>query len=166
MIMVFCVEVSFICLPFLCRLDADEDALVWPHYRRKTFFSRQPFFVRPWPKSRLERKNFSGCVSWVSPAYFFNRGSTGVDHEDTPKIVLGRTIESLLVRACFTSAAPAPDMSGSLFFDQTDAGLVTIGGTGTGKGVRQMIPTALTYPRSMVIVDFKGEISAVTTRTR
>jgi hypothetical protein len=35
---------------------------------------------------------------------------------------------------------------GNLMTDDSDAGLVTIAGTGTGKGVSQVIPTALTYP--------------------
>lgn len=55
---------------------------------------------------------------------------------------------------------------GNLMTDDSDAGLVTIAGTGTGKGVSQVIPTALTYPGSMVIVDIKGEIAAVTARAR
>lgn len=55
---------------------------------------------------------------------------------------------------------------GSLISDDSDAGLVTIAGTGTGKGVSQVIPTALTYPGSMIIVDIKGEIAAVTARAR
>lgn len=50
--------------------------------------------------------------------------------------------------------------------DDSDAGLVTIAGTGTGKGISQVIPTALTYPGSMIILDIKGEISAVTARAR
>ena len=47
---------------------------------------------------------------------------------------------------------------GSLISDDSDASLVTIAGTGTGKGVSQVIPTALTYPGSMIIVDIKGDL--------
>lgn len=58
--------------------------------------------------------------------------------------------------------SPAP----ALIRDHGDGGLVTIAGTGSGKGVSQVIPTALTYPGSMVILDIKGEIAAVTASAR
>lgn len=66
----------------------------------------------------------------------------------------------------FGLAPPERKLRGALISDDSDAGLVTIAGTGTGKGVSQVIPTALTYPGSMIIVDIKGEIAAVTARAR
>jgi type IV secretion system protein VirD4 len=78
-------------------------------------------------------------------------------------ILLGRTLAGaapLGFKAC--TAAPG----GKIITDESDAGLVTIAGTGTGKGVSQVIPAALTYPGSMVIIDVKGEIAAVTARAR
>lgn len=59
-------------------------------------------------------------------------------------------------------AAPVP----GLIRDHGEGGLVTIAGTGAGKGVSLVIPTALTYPGSMVILDIKGEIAAVTANAR
>lgn len=53
------------------------------------------------------------------------------------------------------SSAPAPRTISNPITDDSDAGLVTIAGTDTGKGVSQVIPTALTYPGSMVILDLK-----------
>ncbi|WP_149777469.1 type IV secretory system conjugative DNA transfer family protein [Ruegeria intermedia] len=50
--------------------------------------------------------------------------------------------------------------------DTSDGGLVTIAGTGAGKGVSQVIPTLLTYPGSIIVNDPKGEVSAVTERRR
>ncbi|ETX13661.1 hypothetical protein OCH239_09380 [Roseivivax halodurans JCM 10272] len=78
-------------------------------------------------------------------------------------IALGRTIAEKTPLGFGAGSAAA---AGELITDETDAGLVTIAGTGTGKGVSQVIPTALTYPGSMVIMDVKGEISAVTARAR
>ncbi|MCO8146701.1 type IV secretory system conjugative DNA transfer family protein [Rhodovulum tesquicola] len=80
-------------------------------------------------------------------------------------IALGRTPGETKTRLGFASETPAL-AAGTLIEDDSDAGLVTIAGTGAGKGVSQVIPTALTYPGSMVIVDIKGEIAAVTARRR
>lgn len=79
-------------------------------------------------------------------------------------ILLGRTIADAapLGFAASTTALGG----GEIITDESDAGLVTIAGTGTGKGVSQVIPAALTYPGSMVIMDVKGEIAAVTARAR
>lgn len=49
---------------------------------------------------------------------------------------------------------------------EDDAGLVTIAGTGSGKGVSQVIPTLLTYRGSIIVTDPKGELHAVTARRR
>jgi type IV secretion system protein VirD4 len=83
----------------------------------------------------------------------------------TNAITLGRTIKDTRTPLGFGAAAEEAPAS-TLIRDDSDAGLVTIAGTGTGKGVSQVIPTALTYPGSMVIVDIKGEIAAVTARAR
>ena len=84
----------------------------------------------------------------------------------THAINLGYTLEETRSPLGF-GATPAPQSAGgALIQDDSDAGLVTIAGTGTGKGVSQVIPTALTYPGSMVIMDTKGEIAAVTARAR
>ncbi|MEE4248391.1 MAG: type IV secretory system conjugative DNA transfer family protein, partial [Kangiellaceae bacterium] len=58
------------------------------------------------------------------------------------------------------------DLAPRLISDESDGGLVTIAGTGAGKGVSHVIPTALIYPGSMVILDIKGEIAAVTANAR
>lgn len=83
----------------------------------------------------------------------------------SPKsIILGRTLAGIAPLGF--AAGTAATGGGDLITDDTDAGLVTIAGTGTGKGISQVIPTALTYPGSMVIIDVKGEIAAVTSRAR
>ena len=83
----------------------------------------------------------------------------------TYAILLGRTADHGRTPLGFGAAAEVA-AKGTLITDDSDAGLVTIAGTGTGKGVSQVIPTALTYPGSMVIMDTKGEIAAVTARAR
>jgi type IV secretion system protein VirD4 len=50
--------------------------------------------------------------------------------------------------------------------DTADGGLVTIAGTGAGKGVSQVIPALLTWRGSIVVNDPKGELYAVTARCR
>jgi len=50
--------------------------------------------------------------------------------------------------------------------DMTEGGLVTIAATGAGKGVSHIIPNALSYPGSMILIDIKGELAAVTARRR
>ncbi len=84
----------------------------------------------------------------------------------THAIDLGYALNDTRTPLGFGSSAPVRQVSGTVIRDGSDAGLVTIAGTGTGKGVSQVIPTALTYPGSMVIMDIKGEIAAVTARAR
>ena len=50
--------------------------------------------------------------------------------------------------------------------DTSDGGLVTIAGTGAGKGVSQVIPAQLTWRGSVVVNDPKGELYAITARCR
>jgi type IV secretion system protein VirD4 len=50
--------------------------------------------------------------------------------------------------------------------DCSDRPLLTIAPTGAGKGVSALIPAALTWPGSLVVVDVKGELLAVTARAR
>ncbi|GAB3891813.1 hypothetical protein GCM10028803_04010 [Larkinella knui] len=52
-----------------------------------------------------------------------------------------------------------------LFYDGT-AHLMTVAPTGTGKGRSVVIPTLLTYPGSVVVLDPKGENYQVTARAR
>ena len=47
-----------------------------------------------------------------------------------------------------------------------DAPLFTVAPTGAGKGVSVIIPTLLSYPGSVVVIDPKGENYAVTSRYR
>lgn len=47
-----------------------------------------------------------------------------------------------------------------------DGHLMTIGPTGSGKGRAALIPTALSYPGSLIVIDPKGEIASVTARRR
>jgi len=62
-------------------------------------------------------------------------------------------------------AAGGPE-HGSMLVCDDDGGLVTIAGTGAGKGVSHVIPAALTWPGSLVVIDIQGEIAAVTARRR
>ncbi|GAB3338047.1 type IV secretory system conjugative DNA transfer family protein [Larkinella ripae] len=57
---------------------------------------------------------------------------------------------------------PAPE---GIFYDGT-AHLMTIAATGAGKGRGVVIPTLLTYPGSVVVLDPKGENYQVTARAR
>lgn len=81
-------------------------------------------------------------------------------------IRLGTTLAETTASLGFGRQTPPSAGPGAVIEDASDAGLVTIAGTGTGKGVSQVIPTALTHPGSMVIMDIKGEIAAVTARAR
>ena len=85
---------------------------------------------------------------------------------ETRAIPLGRTLTADTYRSIGFAPGKAPGSGSEVIVDETDAGLVTIAGTGSGKGVSQVIPTALTYPGSLVIMDPKGEIAAVTARRR
>lgn len=64
------------------------------------------------------------------------------------------------------ATSPEPAGTSQRIATMDDAGLVTIAGTGAGKGVSQVIPTLLTYSGSAIVVDPKGEIHAVTARRR
>lgn len=81
------------------------------------------------------------------------------------KIVLGRE-KAHDVSAGFLEDLDRRQKHQGKVFDESDAGLVTIAGTGAGKGVSQIIPNVLTYPGSLVVLDVKGEIAAVTARRR
>jgi type IV secretion system protein VirD4 len=66
------------------------------------------------------------------------------------------------------AADPAGDTASQSPFvtDDADGGLVTIAGTGAGKGVGQVIPALLAWPGSIVVNDPKGELYAITARHR
>ncbi|TKT85261.1 type IV secretory system conjugative DNA transfer family protein [Dyadobacter frigoris] len=53
-----------------------------------------------------------------------------------------------------------------LIYHDMNAHLCTISRTGGGKGVSSVIPNLLDYPGSMVVLDLKGDLSAVTARGR
>lgn len=54
----------------------------------------------------------------------------------------------------------------ALFHPDAEGHLITVGPTGSGKGVGALVPTLLTYPGSVIVVDVKGELSAVTIARR
>ncbi|MCA0044654.1 type IV secretory system conjugative DNA transfer family protein [Celeribacter litoreus] len=81
-------------------------------------------------------------------------------------IPLGYHVQPTNQKIGFCPAGRNTPITERLIRDDSDAGLVTIAGTGTGKGVSQVIPTALTYPGSMYVIDVKGEIAEVTARRR
>lgn len=56
--------------------------------------------------------------------------------------------------------------TGAEIHDRSEGGLLTIAATGAGKGVSHVIPNVLNYSGSMIIIDIKGEIAAVTARRR
>lgn len=83
------------------------------------------------------------------------------------KILIGREIIETAAPVGIRPSRPEPEPRKAFdIVDTSDAGLVTIAPTGAGKGVTQIIPNALIYPGSMVIIDIKGEIAAVTARKR
>lgn len=89
-----------------------------------------------------------------------------------PKRIPHRPAGLLLGRSLPTAAPigfrkdPSAPTGGALITDATDAGLVTIAGTGAGKGRGQVIPALLSWPGSMIVTDPKGELAAVTARYR
>ncbi|QEH36474.1 Conjugal transfer protein TraG [Aquisphaera giovannonii] len=56
--------------------------------------------------------------------------------------------------------------SGEIICYDGDAPLCAIAPTGSGKGRDLLIPLLLTYPGPLIVVDLKGELSAVTARAR
>ncbi|MBL7744517.1 MAG: type IV secretory system conjugative DNA transfer family protein [Chitinophagaceae bacterium] len=51
-------------------------------------------------------------------------------------------------------------------YDHSEAHLLTIAPTGAGKGRSNVIPTCLTYPGSLIVLDPKGEAARVTSKAR
>lgn len=74
-------------------------------------------------------------------------------------ILLGRTFESPGTIG-FGSTVRPPEPAHDLFYEG-DAGLVTVAGTGAGKGVSHVVPTALSWPGSLIAIDVKGELAEV-----
>ncbi len=85
-----------------------------------------------------------------------------------PRLYIGRETEAAAPRSFGFGTSPEARKTArlALISDGTDAGLVTIAGTGAGKGVGQVIPACLSYKGSIVVNDPKGEIYAVTARRR
>lgn len=68
-------------------------------------------------------------------------------------------------RSAKLDVLPPPPAVKNILYDGT-AHLMTIAPTGTGKGRSVVIPTLLTYPGSVVVLDPKGENYQVTARAR
>lgn len=85
-----------------------------------------------------------------------------------PRLHIGRETETTVPgKFGFDTSQDRPrQIRPELISDTSDAGLVTIAGTGAGKGVSQVIPACLAYEGSIVVNDPKGEIYAVTARRR
>lgn len=82
-------------------------------------------------------------------------------------IVLGRERSRPARRQVgFAAAAPTRETVDDLLVDDTDGHLMTFAPTGAGKGVSYAIPTLLSYDGSIVALDPKGELAAVTARAR
>lgn len=84
-----------------------------------------------------------------------------------PDLLLGRLVPQPARAIGFAArhgdeAAPA---SGLIRY-AGDGHLMTIGSTGCGKGVGPVICNALHYPGSLIVIDVKGEVQAVTARSR
>jgi type IV secretion system protein VirD4 len=77
----------------------------------------------------------------------------------------GKHTEITGFRSSRTQPNPALPIPESIVYDGT-AHLMTIAPTGTGKGRGVVIPTLLTYPGSVVVLDPKGENYQVTARAR
>ena len=77
--------------------------------------------------------------------------------QDTPSSKIG-----------FTSAAAQKNKSGrrKLVVDETEAHVLVVAPTGSGKGRNLMIPTLLTSHAPAVVIDVKGEAAAVTADAR
>jgi len=79
-------------------------------------------------------------------------------------LLLGRSKSA--ARAIGFTAGRAETPRARPIRDSSDRPLLTIAPTGAGKGVSALIPAALTWPGSLVVVDVKGELLAVTARAR
>ena len=58
------------------------------------------------------------------------------------------------------------EAEGTVYYNEDPTHLITFGRTGYGKFVSNLAPTCLDYKGAMVVVDPKGEASAVTSRAR
>lgn len=82
------------------------------------------------------------------------------------KILLGHRYENDSAGFGIKPERKEPRSQSIPVFDEGDEPLITIAPTGAGKGVCALIPTALTWPGSLVVIDVKGEVLAVTARAR
>ena len=98
-----------------------------------------------------------GTLKLAPPVPYMHGGAIAVGrHTDRTNRPIG---------FCTDRAEPTAQRGGIIEAD-SGAGLVTIAGTGSGKGVSQVIPTLLTYLGSIIVTDPKGELYAVTARRR
>jgi len=79
-------------------------------------------------------------------------------------ILLGKTVETAAAIGFGGSAAVAAGGRDILYTQ--DAGLVTVAGTGAGKGVSHVVPAALSWPGSLIVIDIKGEIAEIAAARR
>jgi type IV secretion system protein VirD4 len=84
----------------------------------------------------------------------------------TSSILLGYTIPAAGRNPIGFGVLPQTPFAAREVRYDGDAPLITVAPTGAGKGVSAVIPTALTYPGPMVIVDPKGEVFGVTAEAR
>jgi type IV secretion system protein VirD4 len=92
------------------------------------------------------------------------------DSIDGEGLLLGWSLEAHRRQAPvgFTSEAGRPDDNAHLRPVLHDGGghVMTFAPTGAGKGIGAVIPTLLSYPGPVIVVDPKGENYAVTARRR
>lgn len=101
-----------------------------------------------------------GTAAWAGP-------DTVLSHEklnyDARGLLLG-------LRAMFAGEEPAPynvqQAGDRVLWLDGEGHLLTIGGTGSGKGTTSIIPNLLFWPGSTIVIDPKGENAAITSRRR
>lgn len=84
----------------------------------------------------------------------------------TGALLLGWTTPSPTQPFGFQPPAPEAPAAGKPLFAPPETHLMTIAPTGAGKGRSAIIPTLLTYPGQVVVIDPKAEALAVTQRHR
>jgi type IV secretion system protein VirD4 len=78
------------------------------------------------------------------------------------RLLLGRRVEVMARRYGFRPPTPLVSPPGELILDGIEGHCLMIAPTGAGKGRNVIIPNALTYRGSMILIDPKGEAATVT----
>jgi type IV secretion system protein VirD4 len=103
----------------------------------------------------MEQNNFGGQPSDQGNAHWANEDeikAAGLSYKEG--LIIGKLLSN------------NPKAKSTFLRWKPEGHIITIAGTGSGKGISSVIPNLLTYPGSIVVTDPKGENYAITARAR